>query len=176
VAAPKPRWGWHRLDPTWAQLLVAEAAIARHSIVLDIGAGLGAITAALIDDGARVVAIEAHPDRASYLRRRFGDHVRVVTADAADLRLPRRGYHVVSNPPFALTAALLRRLLQPGGRLLSAHLVLQAQVVNRWVHEDAPGARRWQRDFAVSAGRRIPRSAFKPRPRVDCRVLIINRR
>jgi 23S rRNA (adenine-N6)-dimethyltransferase len=176
VAGPKRPWGWHQLDPTWAERLVADADLPPRSIVLDIGAGEGAITAALLDTGVRVIAIEAHRGRAGKLRSRFGNQVRVVTADAADLRLPRRGFHVVANPPFALSSVLLRRLLQPGGRLLSAHLVLQNQVVNRWTCGAAPGAGRWQRDFAPQAGRRIPRSAFRPRPPVDCRVLVLKRR
>ena len=100
--------------------------------MLDIGAGHGVITEALLTAGARVIAVELHPDRVHVLRARFGDTAVVVRADAADLRLPRRPYHVVANPPFGATAALLRRLLQPGSRLASAHLVLQEQAAVRW--------------------------------------------
>jgi 23S rRNA (adenine-N6)-dimethyltransferase len=85
-----------------------------------------------------------------------------VRADAADLRTPRRPFHVVANPPFGITAPLLRRLLHPGSRLVSAHLVLQRQVVRRWASADAPGA--------------LPRRAFRPHAPVDVRVLCIRRR
>jgi len=101
-------------------------------LVLDIGAGDGAITEVLVDAGCRVVAVELHPGRADVLRRRFGDRVTVVRADAADLRLPRRGFHVVANPPFGVSAPLLRRLLHPGSRMVSARLVLQDPVARRW--------------------------------------------
>lgn len=117
-----------------------------------------------------------HPGRAATLRARFGQEIIVVEADAGDLRLPTRPYFVVANPPFGVSAALLRRVLQPGSRLLGAHLILQAQVARRWAQTDAPGARRWNQDFRATAGRTVPRRAFNPRPRVDARVLAICRR
>lgn len=144
--------------------------------MLDVGAGTGAITAPLVAAGMRVIAVEAHPGRAAHLRRRFGDRVVVVQVDASDLRLPRRPYHVVANPPFEISTALLRRLLQPGSRLVSARLLLQDQAARRWAGPHAPGARRWSPDFAVSLGPRVPRAAFSPPPRVDVRILAIDRR
>ncbi len=101
-------WGWHRLAPAWADRLVADASVAPGDLVLDIGAGTGALTAPLVAAGARVVAVELHPGRAAALRRRFaGADVTVVRADAADLRLPRRPFRVVANPPFGVTTAVL---------------------------------------------------------------------
>lgn len=175
MASPRP-WGWHQLHSHWAERLVADAAIPRGAVVLDIGAGTGAITEPLLRAGARVIAVEAHRGRAAQLRARFGDDIVVVQADAADLRLPRRPYFVVANPPFAVSAPLLRRLLQPGSRLVGGRLILQDQVTRRWASADAPGAGRWGKHFVISAGRRIPRHAFRPRPRVDTRVLTIERR
>jgi 23S rRNA (adenine-N6)-dimethyltransferase len=176
VARSQPRWGWHQLNPRWATRLVADAGIASGDYVLDIGAGRGALTAPLVAAGARVIAVEAHPQRARHLRERFGSSVVVVQADAADLRLPRRPYHVVANPPFDVTAALVGRLLQRGSRLVSARLILQRSAVLRWAGPNAPGRHRWERTFAVSAGTRVPRSAFQPPPRVDTQVLVICRR
>jgi 23S rRNA (adenine-N6)-dimethyltransferase len=121
--------------------------------------------------------VERHPGRADELVRRFGaDGVVVVRADAADLRLPRRPFHVVANPPFSVTSALLRRLLHPSSRLVSAHLVLQAQAARSWAAPDAPGRGRWGRSYEAALGARIPRSAFDPRPQVDARVLAVRSR
>ncbi len=117
----QPRWwGWHQLDPRWAERLVAESGVGPGDLVLDVGAGTGALTAPLVDAGARVVAVELHPRRAQALRERFGRRIVVVEADAADLWLPRREFHVVANPPFGVTAALLTRLLGPRSRLETA--------------------------------------------------------
>ena len=176
MSAGARRWGWHQLDPPWADRLVAAASPCAGDLVLDIGAGTGVITAALVAAGARVIAVELHAGRAASLRRRFrAEKVTVVRADAADLRLPRRPFRVVASPPYAITSPLLRRLLQPGSRLVAADLILQRQAAQRWASADAPGRARWSRTFSVRVGPRIPRSAFRPYAGVDHAVLLIRR-
>jgi 23S rRNA (adenine-N6)-dimethyltransferase len=170
------RWGWHQLEPSAAEQFVREAALPRRALVLDIGAGVGALTGPPLAAGARVVAVEAHPGRARVLRGRFGSEVTVVLADAADLRLPRRPFHAVANPPFAITSALLRRLLHRGSRLVTAHLLLDRRAARRWTSPNAPGVRRWGQDFEIGLGRRMPRSAFHPPPSVDVVTVRIVRR
>ena len=176
MAGSRRQWGWHRLHPRWAEQLVAAPASRRGDLVLDIGAGDGALTRPLVRLGAEVIAIERHPQRASSLRAEFGRAVVVVIADAADLRLPRRPFHVVANPPFAATSAVLRRLLHPGSRLVSAHLVLDERAISRWISPTAPAATRWQQQFEITLGDRLPRHAFDPPPDVRCRVLTLRRR
>jgi 23S rRNA (adenine-N6)-dimethyltransferase len=145
--------------------------------VLDIGAGNGALTAHLLAAGATVIAVELHPGRARRLRERFaGAAVTVVQVDAASLRLPRRPFRVVANPPFAVSSALLRTLLGPHSRMVAADIVLQRAVVRRYVEGGAPGAGRWLRHYDMSAGMSLPRKAFRPPPRVDARVLVVRRR
>jgi 23S rRNA (adenine-N6)-dimethyltransferase len=172
------RWGWHRLADQWAERLVSDAAVRPGELVLDVGAGTGAVTAPLAATGARVVAVELHPGRADALRRRFAGaaNVTVVRADAHDLRLPRRPFRVVASPPYAVTSVLLRRLLARGTRLVAADLVLQRAAAARWAEGRAPGAGRWLADFDVGLGRRVPRSAFDPPPAVDSRTLVVRRR
>jgi 23S rRNA (adenine-N6)-dimethyltransferase len=173
----RPLWGWHRLDRRWAELVVSDAGVQRGDLVLDIGAGTGSLTSLLLDCGARVIAVELHPARVKELRDRFKTSpVVVVEADAGDLRLPRRPFLVVANPPFGITTGLLRRLLSPGSRLVSAHIVVPRHVVRRWTGPAAPGRVRWSETFAVSVGRPIPRRAFAPPPPRDAIVLTIHRR
>jgi 23S rRNA (adenine-N6)-dimethyltransferase len=173
----RPPWGWHRLDRRWAELVVSDAGVGRGDLVLDIGAGSGSLTSPLLDSGARVIAVELHPARVKQLRDRYrACPVVVVEADASDLRLPRRPFRVVANPPFGITTSLLRRLLSPGSRLVSAHIVVPRHVVRRWTGTGAPGRVRWSTTFTVSTGRPIPRHAFTPPPPRDAVVLTIHRR
>jgi 23S rRNA (adenine-N6)-dimethyltransferase len=164
-----PAWGWYRLDRAWAERLVAASGATRGDLVLDIGAGDGALTAPLVDLGARVIAVELHPARAAALRRRFGDTVRVVEADAADLRLPRQAFRVVANPPWSITDPLLRRLLRPASLLVRADIILKRSATRRWA---AVGRTRAHR---LETGPAVPRHAFRPSPPIDGRVLIIRR-
>jgi 23S rRNA (adenine-N6)-dimethyltransferase len=177
AAGSRRSWGWHSLVDEWAARIVADAAVQPGDLVLDIGAGRGALTAALVAAGARVLAVELHPGRASYLRDRFADaRVTVVCVDAASLRLPRRPFRIVANPPYAITSALMRSIFAPGSRLVAADLVLQRAAVHRYAAGLAPGAGRWQRRWDVRAGRPLPRRAFRPSPRTDSTVLVVRRR
>jgi 23S rRNA (adenine-N6)-dimethyltransferase len=156
---------------------VLAAGVVRGDLVLDVGAGDGALTAELVAAGARVVAVELHPARAAALRHRFREApVVVVQADAGDLRLPRRPFRVVANPPFGVTTALLRRLFAPGSRLVSADLVLPAHVAARWAGGRGPGTGRWHRQFDLRVLRPLPRGAFVPPAPMAVAVLRVERR
>lgn len=168
-------WGWHPLDDAWAERIVDAARVRPGELVLDIGAGHGALTAPLVDAGARVLAVELHPGRADRLRRRFETRVTVIETDASDLRLPRRPFRVVASPPYGISTALLDRLLAPGSRLVAADIVLQRALVNRYVAGGTSGAARWQRRFSAGLGLRLPRKAFHPPPKVDSAVLTLRR-
>lgn len=139
--------------------------------MLEIGAGEGAVTAHLVAAGARVVAVELHPGRVEKLRRRFdGAAVRVVRADASELRLPDRPFRVVSSPPYGISSALIRALLVPHSRLRSADLVLQRAAARRFAGTRA------NRRFDLRIAYPVPRRAFRPPPQVDSVVLQIRRR
>ncbi len=172
----RSQWGWHRLRSDWAERLVTLAEPPAQATVLDIGAGNGAITDPLVRGHCRVIAFELDVERARALRSRFGHNVTVVRADAADLRLPRHPFHVVANPPFSITSQLLNRLLSPGSRLQSAHLVLQLSAARHWANGEVRGAERWRRQFEIEIVQRLPRKAFIPPPHVDIAVLRIRRR
>ena len=108
------------------------AGIAPGDLVVDLGAGRGALTAALVEAGAHVVAVEIHPGRLADLRDRFaGRPVTVVGADIDGLRLPRRPFKVIANPPWA-RAETVRSSLLRAPALVRADLVLPRWLVHRW--------------------------------------------
>jgi 23S rRNA (adenine-N6)-dimethyltransferase len=148
--------------------VVAAAGVRQGELVLDLGAGEGALTAHLVRAGARVVAVELHPRRAAVLRERFPG-ITVLHADATEIPLPGRPFRVVANPPYGISSSLLRTLLAPGSRLVAADLVLQRAVVRK----HASGA---ARRYSLAVGLTLPRRAFLPPPRVDCAVLVVRRR
>jgi 23S rRNA (adenine-N6)-dimethyltransferase len=163
-------WGYHRLVDAWAARVVAAARVRAGEVVLDVGAGDGALTSALVAAGARVIAVELHPGRLARLRSRFASApVRVVRADARDLRLPRRPFRVVASPPYLASSPLMRRLLARGSAMYAADLVLQRAFVARSLEAGGPG-------WTMRRGLLLPRAAFVPRPRVDSAVLVVRRR
>lgn len=162
-------WGFHRLGADWAARVVAAAGVRPGEVVVDIGAGSGALTVPLLAAGARVIALELHPGRASRLRERLAEHSRasVLTIDVRDFRWPGRPVRVVANPPFALIPDVLAALRRHSS-LLAADLVIPRSAVRRHVTR---GSRRVE----FRAGINLPRSAFKPPPPMDCGVLQLRR-
>jgi 23S rRNA (adenine-N6)-dimethyltransferase len=169
-------WGWHRLTTEWAARVVADAGVRRGELVIDVGAGDGALTEHLLGAGARVIAVELHAGRAEQLRRRFVDApVSVVQVDLASFRWPARPFRVVANPPYAATTMLIGGLLARGSSLVAADLVLQRPAV-RHIVDGSRGPRHWRRTYSLVQGATLPRRAFHPPPRVDSAVLVVRRR
>jgi 23S rRNA (adenine-N6)-dimethyltransferase len=153
------------------------AGVQPGDLVLDVGAGRGVITNELLRAGAHAVAIELHEQRVAHLREQFADQrVTVVRADATDLRLPRRPFKVVANPPFGATTALLRRLTSPSSRLERAALIVPTWAATRWAEGRGAGGPRSRHLFACSLGPHVPASAFRPPPPHEPRVLLVTRR
>src|SRR5687767_3818595 len=74
------------------------------SLIVDLGAGAGALTAAAARTGCRVRAVELDPDWVAALRARAGAwrDVEVVRADVLTVPLPAEPFHVVSAVPYAI--------------------------------------------------------------------------
>lgn len=146
------RWGFHRLDERTARYVVARAGITESDLVVDLGAGTGALTSALVRAGARVIAVELHPGRAAALARRFSRaDVTVVRGDLRRVGLPREPYRVVANPPWDL-ADWVRGRLRRSPTLIRADLVLPRWQVERWTRR-YPG---------IQAGPSIRAESFIP--------------
>ncbi|HET7067926.1 MAG TPA: rRNA adenine N-6-methyltransferase family protein [Nocardioides sp.] len=172
MAAAQPRscrsyWGWHPLTPEWADRVVACAPVRAGDVVVDLGAGDGALTLPLARLGCRVLAVELHPRRAATLRERFvGTRVAVVERDIDSFSWPGHPFRVVANPPYAGINAVVRRLLAVP-RLRSADLVVAERAARGLVNRCGD---------RLELGPRVPRGAFVNRPPEDARVIRIRRR
>jgi 23S rRNA (adenine-N6)-dimethyltransferase len=150
--------------------------VARDELVVDVGAGTGVLTRALLEAGARVVAVERDASLAAGLRARFGGDISVVETDILEWRLPGRPFAVVANLPFAGSGAILSRLLR--GPVTSADVIVEWGFAEKhaaiWP-ATLKGAY-WRTFYEVELARRLDRTAFAPPPSVDAAVLRFTRR
>jgi 23S rRNA (adenine-N6)-dimethyltransferase len=154
--------------------------VSHGDLVVDVGAGAGVLTKALVEARARVVALELDPALAADLRARFVDcGVAVTQADARDWRWPEEPFSVVANLPFAGSGSILANLLNdPTIGLRQADVIVQWELAHKhsvvW-----PATLRgtyWRAWFDVGIVARLSRHAFAPPPTVDAAVLRVSRR
>jgi len=167
--------------------IVETAGVSAGETVVEVGPGLGALTAALavaVGPTGQVVAVELDKRLAAYLPGRFADvpQVRIVAADIlrtspADLT-GGTPYVVVANLPYQITSAAFRFFLEdphPPGRMTT--------LVQREVAERIAAAPPEMSVLAVSVQffgvptiiRTVPPEAFMPRPAVVSAVMTIER-
>lgn len=164
-------------SPEAVARMVAAAGLAPGMRALDVGAGTGAVTRALaaaVQPGGSVLAVERDPDRCRRLEAQALPGVRVVQGDAIAVRWPEPLDAVVSNPPFRILPALLRRLLDHGfGR---AVLVMPQELADRLTagpRQEAYGRLTVQVGVRAKAKVLFPlrRKDFDPPPAVPCCVV-----
>jgi 23S rRNA (adenine-N6)-dimethyltransferase len=170
--APNPAGAHFLRDRALIAQLARASGAGDGCLVLDLGAGHGAITAGLAATGARVIAVERDRHLAARLRRRFGDcpQVRVVEADLRLVPLPRRDFLVVASPPFSLTTALGRRLLgDPAVRLAGAELIVGWGAA-RWLTSPRPRDAEtawWAARYQIRFAQTVSAACFVPPPGTD---------
>jgi 23S rRNA (adenine-N6)-dimethyltransferase len=177
------RLGQNFLRPELAERFVADAGVRAGDFVVEIGAGSGAITAALARRGAEVLAVEVDPVWAARLRRDLGrahaGRVQVVAADFFAVPLPRKPFRVVACLPFGHTTAILGRLLgDPHDHLRRLDVIVQWEVARKRATVPASTLRStaWAPWWEFRLGRRIAATEFHPVPSVDGGVLVATRR
>jgi len=183
---PKHAWGQNFLDDERVLADIVQAArLGPGSVVVELGAGLGHLTRALLDTGARVVAVERDRDMLRVLEETPAHRLTVVAANAARLDLAAvagtRPLTLVGNLPYHLTSPILFEVLEQHRDLVRCVFTVQKEVADRVAAGE--GARSgglltvllgvW---FDASVVRVVPASAFHPPPRVDSAVLLLEHR
>lgn len=166
-----------------AERLVEAADLRSGELVLEVGAGSGAITSALARRNVDVIALELDPvwarKLAEAIRSGGVSRIRVVQADALTFPLPTRPFRVMGNLPFGATTAILRRLLDdPRTPLQRVDLVVQLEVAKKRaaIPPQTLLGTAWAPWWEFHMGDRIPAAAFKPMPQVDGCHLVVSRR
>lgn len=151
--------------------------------VVEIGPGHGALTALLLDRGARVVAVELDSELIPSLRETFGSrpNFALIEADAMTIDLrqviaPAAKARVVANLPYNISTPILQRLIEQRDSVLDMTLMLQREVVDRITA--SPGGREYGYlsvlvQFYCEAEKLfdVPPGAFRPSPRVWSSVM-----
>jgi 16S rRNA (adenine1518-N6/adenine1519-N6)-dimethyltransferase len=184
--APRRALGQHFLaDPNTARRIVRLADLEPGAQVLEIGPGLGSLTVALAEAGARVRALELDAHLLPALEEAVADFddVTVTTGDALtfDLSCLDTGrWACVSNLPYNVATPVVIRLLEQAPTVTRFVVMLQREVGERLAappgHRDAGAA---SVKVAYYAQARlvgvVPRSVFIPAPGVDSVLVRLDR-
>lgn len=184
-------------DAGTVRRIVRSAAVTPQDTVLEVGPGLGSLTLALLETGARVVAVEidpplaqALPDTVATRMPQATGRLHVCQADALTvttldrLRLPP-GWpaptRLVANLPYNVAVPVLLTLLASLPSLRTATVMVQAEVADRLAA--GPGSRTYGvpsvKAAWYAAARRtitIGRTVFWPVPNVDSALVELVRR
>jgi len=169
---------------------LALAGVRAGDAVVEIGPGLGTLTAALLEAGAEVWAVERDPALHAHLAATLAPahpgRLHLLAADAVKHPLaglpPERAadFKIVANPPYAISTPWMDAVLA-GPLPVRLVLMLQREAAERYAAQ--PGTKDFgaisiflQAAYAAGAGHNVPAGCFYPRPEVDSRLLHLERR
>lgn len=174
----KKSLGQHWLyDGDSLNAMLGAAGISQDDTVLEIGPGLGTLTAKLTQKAKQVLAVEFDERLAQELPTRLqASNLQVIHQDILrfDLTSLPPGYKVAANIPYYLTASLLRTLCESSNPFSKAALLVQKEVAERVCAK--PGdmsllAVSVQFYCETSLGKTVPAKLFSPPPKVDSQIL-----
>lgn len=179
------------IDRSVMDTIMSVAELTGDDIVLEIGPGLGVLTRRLADAARLVVAVELDARMVGILEHELakcrnlvlvrGDVLEIdvmgILAEAAQQDQDGLRYHVVANLPYYITSQAIRQLLEARVRPERMVLMVQLEVAERIVAE--PGemsllALSVQLYGEPQLVRRVPATAFYPRPNVASAVLRVD--
>ncbi|HEX5542584.1 MAG TPA: ErmE/ErmH/ErmO/ErmR family 23S rRNA (adenine(2058)-N(6))-methyltransferase [Micromonospora sp.] len=167
-------------DPRAISQIVRAARPDPQDLIVEVGAGRGQLTRALAAECGRVLAYEIDPHLIDELMANCAElsNVTCLPSDFLAARVPREPFAVVANPPWALTARVVDWCLRAPA-LTSATLLTQLEYARKRTGDYG----RWSRltvhtwpHFEWRLAGRVPRTAFRPVPRVDAGILRLERR
>ncbi len=103
--------------------------------VIEIGPGRGIITTLLCGKVAKVLAIEKDEALANSLTKRTQNitNLQIINQDFLDYQLPEQNYKIFANPPFAITAEILNKILLTNNLPDSMFLIMQLETADKFM-------------------------------------------
>ena len=189
----KKSWGQNFLvDRNVLDRIVRAAALDAGDVALEIGAGTGALTAALASASPapqRIIAVERDPDMLRILAAELASTpvVEIRAADAADLDFAAesaaagRPLVVLGNLPYQIGSVILLALARAGTAVARAVVMVQKEFAQRVVAPE--GSKTYGRLSVMIQQRMSARilfhvgsSSFYPRPKVTSSVMRLESR
>ncbi len=115
--------------------LIRNSSIGKIDTVLDIGAGHGIITEALLQSVNNVIAIEIDNLLCNYLYKKFRNYsnFRLVNKNFLNYHLPQYPYKVYANIPFSIEGKIIRKLLNFTNPPTDSYLVIRQDLAERLI-------------------------------------------
>lgn len=166
-------------NPRLIAELIGHSNIRRGDLVIDIGAGSGAITAVLARRCRQVLAYENEPGILNKLQQNMRRHknVKVIAQDFLRAKLPDEPYKVFANIPFHLSADIVRKLTNNDETHTpqAIYLIVQKQFAQKLVPSDRHFTSQLGTQLApwwqTRIRRPLRRTDFTPPPAVDTVLL-----
>jgi 16S rRNA (adenine1518-N6/adenine1519-N6)-dimethyltransferase len=170
----------HLADGEVLERILAAAAVVPGERIVEVGPGIGILTAQLLAAGAEVTAVELDSRLVAHLRSRFEGEPRLtlVEADFLDVDLAHvaaQPWALVANVPYHITSPILHHVLGGEPRPARFVMMLQKEVAERIAA--VPGSMSYLSVFAqyhasVRLAFGVPAAAFEPAPEVDSAILV----
>lgn len=176
----RKRFGQHFLvDEGVVEAIVRGIAPRQGDQVVEIGPGLSALTAPLLQKLDRLTVVEIDRDLAARLRHQYPpDRLSVVEGDALQVDFAALGENlrIVGNLPYNISSPLLFHLLACAAHVKDQHFMLQREVINRMVAAPSSGdygrlSVMLQSRYRMDKLFDVPPEAFDPPPRVVSAVV-----
>ena len=167
------------IDGNILQIILREADVRRDETVIEVGPGLGVLTAELIERAKHVAAIEKDSRLCAYLRRRFPE-LDLIESDAIEAPLPGCD-KVVANLPYSISTPMLERFVEGDVKPRAIVVTLQREVAERLAAQ--PRTKDYgaltvftQLHYHVTVVHIVSRRCFYPSPRIESAIVALNRR
>ena len=176
--------GQHFLvDREVMEQVVSAAELTAEDVVIEIGPGLGFMTAELASRAGRVIAVELDRQLADALKQTTANNITVINADILSIdpaalveKQGAPGYKVVANLPYYITSAVLRHLLEASLKPRLTVVMVQKEVAEAIAAK--PGRMSLLSVSVQFYGQPdivsyVPAGCFYPAPKVDSAILRI---